>query len=348
MALNFPSSPSNGDTYFSNGIYYIYNSAKNVWKVADYTDNFTLANANTLENQAGSYYLNYNNFTNTPNLSGYATVTNLSNLTTQNVTEHSSALYFSNARARQAISVVGDGNYNSTTGQITINATDLSDYALKTYVTARLKTSIVAEDTNLYFTNARAVAAVTSTLSSYATQSYVTTAVANLVDSAPSTLDTLNELAAALGDDPNYATTTASLIGNASSQANVAYDQANVAANTFMIIAVSDEGTALTAGTDKLKFRAPFAMTLYQIPRASVNTASTSGVITVDINEDGTSILGANKLTIDANEKTSTTAATATTLADTSIADDAEITVDIDGAGTGATGLKVTLYYRRT
>jgi hypothetical protein len=47
----------------------------------------------------------------------------------------------------------------------------------------------------------------------YATQSYVTTALANLVDSAPGTLDTLNELAAALGDDPNFATTVATSIG---------------------------------------------------------------------------------------------------------------------------------------
>mgnify|MGYP000206341432 CR=1 FL=1 len=36
---------------------------------------------------------------------------------------------------------------------------------------------------------------------------YADTAVANLVDSAPGTLDTLNELAAALGDDPNFSTT---------------------------------------------------------------------------------------------------------------------------------------------
>lgn len=36
---------------------------------------------------------------------------------------------------------------------------------------------------------------------------FVTNAIANLVNSAPSTLDTLNELANALGDDPNFATT---------------------------------------------------------------------------------------------------------------------------------------------
>jgi hypothetical protein len=43
-------------------------------------------------------------------------------------------------------------------------------------------------------------------------QSYADTAVSNLVDSAPTTLDTLNELAAALGDDPNFATTVTNSI----------------------------------------------------------------------------------------------------------------------------------------
>ena len=40
-----------------------------------------------------------------------------------------------------------------------------------------------------------------------ATKGYVDTSIANLVDSAPGTLDTLNELAAALGDDPNFSAT---------------------------------------------------------------------------------------------------------------------------------------------
>ena len=49
--------------------------------------------------------------------------------------------------------------------------------------------------------------------SGYATETYVNTQVTNLVDSSPATLNTLNELAAALGDDPNFATTTATAIG---------------------------------------------------------------------------------------------------------------------------------------
>ena len=50
-------------------------------------------------------------------------------------------------------------------------------------------------------------------LSGYATETYVGTQITNLVDSAPATMDTLNELAAALGDDPNFATTVSTSIG---------------------------------------------------------------------------------------------------------------------------------------
>jgi hypothetical protein len=117
-------------------------------------------------------------------------------------------------------------------------------------------------------------------------------------------------------------------------------------AEQSMTIALSDEATPITVGNSKLTMRAPFAMTLTKIPRASLKTASTSGIPTVDINENGTSILS-TKITIDANEKTSTTAATAAVLSDTSIADDSELTFDIDVSGTGAIGLKVTIYYKK-
>jgi hypothetical protein len=50
-------------------------------------------------------------------------------------------------------------------------------------------------------------------LTGYATETYVGTAISNLVSSAPETLNTLNELAEALGDDPNYATTISTALG---------------------------------------------------------------------------------------------------------------------------------------
>ena len=48
--------------------------------------------------------------------------------------------------------------------------------------------------------------------SGYQTEAQVAAKVSALVDSAPETLDTLNELAAALGDDPNFATTVTNQI----------------------------------------------------------------------------------------------------------------------------------------
>jgi hypothetical protein len=113
-------------------------------------------------------------------------------------------------------------------------------------------------------------------------------------------------------------------------------------------IACSDETTALAAGTAKVTFRMPYAMTLQSV-RASLTTAQTSGsIFTVDINESGTTILS-TKITIDNTEKTSTTAVTAPVISDTSLADDAEITIDIDQIGDGtAKGLKVWLVGYKT
>ena len=107
--------------------------------------------------------------------------------------------------------------------------------------------------------------------------------------------------------------------------------------------AASDELTPLTPGTSKVTFRLPTAFTLTEV-RASLTTAQSSGLdFTVDINQNGTSILG-TLLTINNTQKTSTTASVPATIATSSLTDDAEITVDIDQIGDGtATGLKITL-----
>lgn len=107
--------------------------------------------------------------------------------------------------------------------------------------------------------------------------------------------------------------------------------------------AASDETTALTTGTAKVTFRLPVAFTLTGV-RASLTTAQASGsIFTVDINQNGSSVLG-TKLTIDNTEKTSVTAATPATITTSALTDDAEITIDIDQIGNGtAKGLKITL-----
>jgi hypothetical protein len=76
-------------------------------------------------------------------------------------------------------------------------------------------------------TNITGTLTINGSISGYATQSYVTTAVSNLVASAPETLDTLNELAAALGDDPNFATTVSTSIGTKLAKESNLSDLAN-------------------------------------------------------------------------------------------------------------------------
>lgn len=117
--------------------------------------------------------------------------------------------------------------------------------------------------------------------------------------------------------------------------------------NEEILIAVTAETGAVSTGTGKITFRMPFAMTGVTV-RASLQTAQTSGsILTVDVNEGGVSILS-TKLTIDNTEKTSTTAATAAVISDASLADDAEITIDVDQIGDGtAKGLKVLLKGQR-
>lgn len=112
-------------------------------------------------------------------------------------------------------------------------------------------------------------------------------------------------------------------------------------------IPIGDEVTSLTTGTIKETFRMPFAMTLTEVPKVSLSQASTSGTPTIDINEAGVSILS-TKITVDVSEKTSFTAAVPGVLSDTLLANDAEMTVDIDVSGTLATGLKIYLVGYKT
>lgn len=76
-----------------------------------------------------------------------------------------------------------------------------------------------------------------------ATTAFVRAAVAALVDSSPGALDTLNELAAALGDDPNFAATMTALIGT----------KADDAATAAALAGKADAATAVTlTGTQTL------------------------------------------------------------------------------------------------
>jgi len=106
-----------------------------------------------------------------------------------------------------AAAINDDPNFFSSIPTATSDLTNDSGYI----TSASLPTDIsqLTDTTNLIPTNVSDLTNDTgfitsSALSGYATETYVDTAVSNLIDAAPGALDTLNELAAAINDDPNF------------------------------------------------------------------------------------------------------------------------------------------------
>jgi hypothetical protein len=130
------------------------------------------------------------------------------------------------------------GSFTGVVGEVTVNTTNDSIHVHDGATTGGFEllradmtnntgdTDDLSEgSTNLYYTNARVDAEIDSYLSAgtgitlagsgsiavdtsvIATRTYVNDQIALTIDSAPGALDTLNELAAALGDDANFSTT---------------------------------------------------------------------------------------------------------------------------------------------
>jgi len=133
----------------------------------------------------------------------------LSAMTTADLAEHNTAKYFTETRSRSAFSThSGSSHYDSATGIFTLPSTTdhVTEGSNLFYTQGRFDTAFTAksttdlsEGTNLYYTDARADARAQLKID-------------DLVDAAPGTLDTLNELAAALGDDANFSTTVTNSI----------------------------------------------------------------------------------------------------------------------------------------
>jgi hypothetical protein len=96
-------------------------------------------------------------------------------------------------------------------------------------------TSSATPDLSAYLTQSSAstIYATKAELDNIDLSSASAAAVAAIVDSAPATLDTLNELAAALGDDPNFATTITTSLGNKLSISSASTIYAPIASPIF-------------------------------------------------------------------------------------------------------------------
>lgn len=114
-------------------------------------------------------------------------------------------------------------------------------------------------------------------------------------------------------------------------------------------LTLGDDATAVTTGDGQLRFRAPYRCRLISADsaalRASVATASTAGNVQINMKVGGVSVLD-NPLYVGEDQTSSVEAASGVEVSDTLIPDDAEVTFDIDGAGTGAEGLQIAVTIR--
>ncbi len=112
-----------------------------------------------------------------------------------------------------------------------------------------------------------------------------------------------------------------------------------------VVEATTNTAVATTKGGD---LELPFTGTITEIG-AYVDTAGTTGTMTIDVNLNGTTLMTTNKITIDTTEKSSRTAATAPALTTTAVTAGDLITVDIDAIHTTPSkGLTIRLGVRLT
>ena len=117
-----------------------------------------------------------------------------------------------------------------------------------------------------------------------------------------------------------------------------------------LIMKVLAESVSLTTGDGKMYLTIPAQLDgfILKTVGAHVYTVSSSGTPTIQIHNytDGVDMLS-TPITIDANEKDSSTAATAAVIDsdNRTVAEADEIRIDVDVAGTGAKGLEVRLSF---
>ena len=162
----------------------------------------------TLGGNDSSYYLNYNNFTNTPNVLDSAQIISLTSgagAATQSYVDAAIAALPDSAQVSIIISSDVDKAF---VDALNIDA-DTLDGQQGTYY---LDYNNFTNTPTLFSGSYADLTNKPNILDSTDVNTLVTAGIAGVVDAAPASLDTLNELAAALNDDANFAATVTAQI----------------------------------------------------------------------------------------------------------------------------------------
>ena len=265
----------------------------NKWKSLYVSGNTIYLGTITLEDENGAFVVR--------TASGDIAPINFGGGTTTNLAEGNN-LYYTQARFDSAFA-------NKTTS-------DLIEGTNKYYTLARFDsafnlrfnvktTTNLPEGVNKYYTDARVrnvvdsnyiqARQITYDLSPYATTTYVDSAVAALVNGAPDALDTLNELAAALGNDSNFASTITTSIATKLPIASF---------NTYFNSALLGKSTAdLSEGTNKYytdaRVRAVIDSDYIQARVAPVDVVDSTAIISIATNLVDSAYIQARQTTYD-------------------------------------------------
>ena len=206
----------------------------------------------------------------TGNLTGNVTgtVSDISNHDTDDLGEGINNLYFTDARAQDAlagmydpagsasaaqtaaesyadgVALTAENNANSyTDGEILSLDSSLKLYADSAATTAETNAKSYADSLAVNYDAAGSASTAESNAASY-----TDTAIANLIDGAPDLLNTLNEIAAAIADDSNFSTTVLSDIAQGLTDAKAYTDTRETAITTaYQSYADTAEADAVTA-----------------------------------------------------------------------------------------------------
>jgi hypothetical protein len=197
--------------------------------------NFTISSTDTNTNQLTTFNIGVDTNTNSTTIAHGETLTFTGGTGISTETTADGTVTITNDSPDQTVSLTGgsnvtvSGSYPNFTIASTDTNTQLSteqvqDIAGPLVATGGTKTfiSITYDDTNgnmdfvvpVLDEDNMASNSATNLATQQSIKTYVDAEVSGLIDSAPSTLDTLNELAAALGDDANFSTTTSTALGN--------------------------------------------------------------------------------------------------------------------------------------
>lgn len=185
------------------------------------------------------------------------TVSDISNHDTGDLSEGTN-LYFTNVRAQDALA----GMYDPA-GSAANALTSAQSYADSAAANAYSNATSYADGLAGNYDAAGAAANALTSAQAYAdsaaanalanANSYTDNAVSNLVDAAPALLDTLNELAAAIGDDANFVTTVTNLVATKQNTLT-AGSNIDITGNTISVTGVDLAGAADTAYNNAVSY----------------------------------------------------------------------------------------------